>query len=211
MLHIGWFFRGWQSQVVLLYSTQHHWAISIFRQMSTSFQPKLTAQQIEKTRAKFKQFRILVIGRANAGKTTILRRVCDTTDDPMIFDPSGKKVRYSGASSCPILTSMLVISDRVIGSWSISKGKQFDARVSILLIIKSSHHSVESMTLRIKWYSRVTLALFFTIPLVLKPAVIGSWSWFRSSFSNVQRQKMWMNNFMRSGVLVLAFIEQTSC
>ena len=95
--------------------------------MSTSSQPKLIAGEIRNTRAKFKQFRILVIGRANAGKTTILRRVCDTTDDPMIFDPSGKKVRYNSASSCPILTFMPVILDRLIGPQSISEGKRFDA------------------------------------------------------------------------------------
>jgi len=28
-------------------------------------------------------FRILVMGRANAGKTTLLKRVCNTTEDPV--------------------------------------------------------------------------------------------------------------------------------
>ena len=37
-------------------------------------------------RAKYTHFRILVIGRANAGKTTLLQRVCNTTEDPCIFD-----------------------------------------------------------------------------------------------------------------------------
>jgi polynucleotide 5'-kinase involved in rRNA processing len=62
--------------------------------MSTSSKPQLTAEEIQTTRAKFKQFRILVIGRANAGKTTILRKVCNTTGDPVIFNPDGKKVKY---------------------------------------------------------------------------------------------------------------------
>ena len=31
------------------------------------------------------QFRVLVIGRANAGKTSILQRICDTTESPMIY------------------------------------------------------------------------------------------------------------------------------
>ena len=39
-----------------------------------------------KLRAKFTHFRILVIGRANAGKTTLLQRVCNTTEDPCIYD-----------------------------------------------------------------------------------------------------------------------------
>ena len=30
-------------------------------------------------------FRVLVIGRANAGKTSILQRVCETTESPTIY------------------------------------------------------------------------------------------------------------------------------
>jgi hypothetical protein len=48
------------------------------------------------------QFRVLIIGRANAGKTTILRRVCDTTDSPEIYrhDPeSGIRYRVRSHSS----------------------------------------------------------------------------------------------------------------
>ncbi|KAJ7784761.1 hypothetical protein B0H16DRAFT_1658200 [Mycena metata] len=42
-------------------------------------------------RSKCEHFRILVIGRANAGKTTLLRKVCRSTEDPRIFSPSGKR------------------------------------------------------------------------------------------------------------------------
>jgi hypothetical protein len=37
------------------------------------------------------RFRVLIIGRANAGKTSILQRVCDTTESPVIYrsGPSG--------------------------------------------------------------------------------------------------------------------------
>ncbi|KAG2113747.1 uncharacterized protein F5147DRAFT_570991 [Suillus discolor] len=38
------------------------------------------------------RFRILVIGRANAGKTTILQRVCKTRDNPEIHNSAGEKV-----------------------------------------------------------------------------------------------------------------------
>ncbi|KAG2352117.1 era-like GTP-binding protein [Suillus spraguei] len=41
---------------------------------------------------KIGRFRILTIGRANAGKTTILRRVCNTRENPVIYDCAGKKV-----------------------------------------------------------------------------------------------------------------------
>jgi GTPase SAR1 family protein len=39
------------------------------------------------------RFRVLIIGRANAGKTSILQRVCDTTESPEIHsvDPSGDR------------------------------------------------------------------------------------------------------------------------
>ncbi|KAG2078716.1 hypothetical protein BDR04DRAFT_1184014 [Suillus decipiens] len=42
-------------------------------------------------REKFDRFRILVVGRANAGKTTILQRVCKTQENPEIYNSAGKK------------------------------------------------------------------------------------------------------------------------
>ena len=39
-----------------------------------------------------KRFRVLIIGRANAGKTAILQRVCNTTEQPKIFNPEGRQV-----------------------------------------------------------------------------------------------------------------------
>jgi hypothetical protein len=41
------------------------------------------------------QFRVLIIGRENAGKTTILQRVCDTTYSPEVYrrDSSGRRER----------------------------------------------------------------------------------------------------------------------
>src|ERR1700761_2072854 len=31
------------------------------------------------------RFRVLIIGRANAGKTSILQRVCETTESPIVY------------------------------------------------------------------------------------------------------------------------------
>ncbi|KAG2063663.1 hypothetical protein BDR04DRAFT_1037373, partial [Suillus decipiens] len=42
---------------------------------------------------KIVRFRILIIGRANAGKTTILQRVCNTRENPEIYNSRGEKVR----------------------------------------------------------------------------------------------------------------------
>ncbi|KAG2140670.1 hypothetical protein DEU56DRAFT_911737 [Suillus clintonianus] len=41
---------------------------------------------------KIDRFRILIIGRANAGKTTILQRVCNTKENPEIFNSAGEKI-----------------------------------------------------------------------------------------------------------------------
>ncbi|KAH9165320.1 hypothetical protein EDB89DRAFT_314754 [Lactarius sanguifluus] len=38
------------------------------------------------------QFRVLIIGRANAGKTSILKRICETTESPVIYR-GGKEVK----------------------------------------------------------------------------------------------------------------------
>jgi hypothetical protein len=45
-------------------------------------------------RAECPQFRILIIGKANAGKTTILRKVCNATPDiePNIYDAEGNEI-----------------------------------------------------------------------------------------------------------------------
>ncbi|KAH8988983.1 hypothetical protein EDB86DRAFT_2808159 [Lactarius hatsudake] len=46
-----------------------------------------TSRRIPKIR-----FRVLIIGRANAGKTTILKRVCETTESPVVYR-GGEEVR----------------------------------------------------------------------------------------------------------------------
>ena len=55
--------------------------------------PPIVMDKVIDLRSKCRHFRILVIGRANSGKTTLLKKVCNSVEDPEIFDPSGKKVR----------------------------------------------------------------------------------------------------------------------
>ncbi|KAG2104711.1 uncharacterized protein F5147DRAFT_638265 [Suillus discolor] len=43
-------------------------------------------------RERIGRFRILVVGRANAGKTTILQRVCNTRENPVIYNSAGEKI-----------------------------------------------------------------------------------------------------------------------
>ncbi|KAG5651664.1 hypothetical protein H0H81_007887, partial [Sphagnurus paluster] len=60
--------------------------------MSDSAAPVISDEMATDLRKKAGRFRILVIGRANAGKTTILQKVCNTTDQPEIFDREGNKL-----------------------------------------------------------------------------------------------------------------------
>jgi hypothetical protein len=54
------------------------------------------------------QFRVLIIGRANAGKTSILQRVCDTTESPEIYrsDPLGTRHQVCAHSQWPFPISL---------------------------------------------------------------------------------------------------------
>ena len=45
------------------------------------------------------QFRVLVIGRANAGKTSILQRVCDTTESATIYQRRETREKYGSWKS----------------------------------------------------------------------------------------------------------------
>ena len=52
-------------------------------------------------------FRVLIIGRANAGKTSILQRICDTTESPVIYsvDSSGTRKQVRSPSKCHLSIS----------------------------------------------------------------------------------------------------------
>ena len=63
---------------------------------NTEFQgaEDIKRQQIRarNVRRRAPRFRVLIMGRANAGKTTILQRVCNTTEQPKIFNQDGHEV-----------------------------------------------------------------------------------------------------------------------
>jgi GTPase SAR1 family protein len=56
----------------------------------------MNSNSTEEIKDKCRKFRVLIIGRANAGKTTILQRVCDTIEDPEIYNKEGEKVGCDG-------------------------------------------------------------------------------------------------------------------
>ena len=51
-------------------------------------------RRAQNVRGLTRRFRVLIIGRANAGKTTILQRVCNTTEQPKIFNRDGHEVLH---------------------------------------------------------------------------------------------------------------------
>ncbi|KAI6012799.1 hypothetical protein F5J12DRAFT_740372 [Pisolithus orientalis] len=67
---------------------------------STAGTPKAFTYRMDPTEARshvkrINRFRVLLMGRANAGKTTILQRLCNTKDQPEVFDGEGRKVEGS--------------------------------------------------------------------------------------------------------------------
>ncbi|KAH9052676.1 hypothetical protein EDB87DRAFT_1656176, partial [Lactarius vividus] len=49
-------------------------------------------------------FTLLVIGRANAGKTTLLKRVCNTTDEPCIYDEKSNSLLEPISEVLPVFS-----------------------------------------------------------------------------------------------------------
>ena len=54
----------------------------------------LDPAKVQKHFDRIGHFRILVLGRSNAGKTTLLQRVCNTTELPGVFNAKGEKVNH---------------------------------------------------------------------------------------------------------------------
>ncbi|KAF8184109.1 hypothetical protein K438DRAFT_1838304 [Mycena galopus ATCC 62051] len=71
------------------------WVQSGDSSLNSGAQPvaELPEDSIIGIRSKCPHFRILVIGRANAGKTTLLKRVCNSVKEPEIYDQNGKKIK----------------------------------------------------------------------------------------------------------------------
>ena len=64
--------------------------------MSENFEQTicLDPEEVKEHFDRIGRFRILVVGRSNAGKTTLLQRVCNTTEAPEIYNSKGEKVKY---------------------------------------------------------------------------------------------------------------------
>lgn len=120
----------------------------------------------ENIRKKVDRFRILIVGRANAGKTTILKKICGTNEEPETYDSNGKKVWNLGCTFkwIVVLRTHYDQVDTVLRP---------SAEV-ILLILWGYHNltiiiiSVDCIVLIIKWCSEATPILYFMILVGLR-------------------------------------------
>jgi len=144
-------------------------------------------------REKYRQFRILVIGRANAGKTTLLKRVCNTDEEPCIYDEENKNlVRYLSARR-PVLTSSQLVGTNKRGTLFF-----LSQRVSCWLTLLTLC-SVVFITSIVLSPSRATRNSCFMILLGLKVEISVSLRMFRTSLQSMQRQQKLRISFMLSG------------
>ncbi|KAG8911616.1 hypothetical protein FRC02_006494, partial [Tulasnella sp. 418] len=60
--------------------------------LNTNDEEMKDTPEILRIRRKCPRFRILVIGKANSGKTTILQKMSGTTDTPIVRDRNGEKI-----------------------------------------------------------------------------------------------------------------------
>jgi hypothetical protein len=72
---------------VCVYARPSHPATVLHHIAPSSFSQRFRAMDSQRflPRVPNVTFRVLIIGRANAGKTTILQRVCDTTESPLVY------------------------------------------------------------------------------------------------------------------------------
>ena len=106
------------------------------------------------------QFRVLIIGKANAGKTSILQRVCDTTKSPEIYS-----VDSSGARNLVRSRYYWCLqSHRLARFNSTLQWRSVKHILSAMLMSEPDICSVASMTSNTNLCSRVIRAMFSMTP-----------------------------------------------
>ena len=113
------------------------------------------------------RFRVLIIGRANAGKTSILQRVCDTTESPVIYRSRGR-----GTQSQVCARSQLRFQSHQ-RPYRLNSNPQRRLDPHILSPTADRDNPVDSVaftTLRMKSPSRTTMDTFSMTPVDLRQA-----------------------------------------
>ena len=105
------------------------------------------------------QFRVLIIGRANAGKTAILQRVCETTESPIIYRGKGSKEEVCRPTVLSVCVSGL-ISHQV----KLDPSMEVSDRGTSLWLLLTLELSEASTALTTNSCFPITRVTFFTTP-----------------------------------------------
>jgi hypothetical protein len=125
---------------------------SFASQTSSLFVAPMDTQQ-PRRRIPTIQFRVLIIGRANAGKTSILQRVCDTTESPVVYrgDEEVRGPTFLSASLISLPTRLNLT-------------RQWMLVTMVFSLIDPKHRTSEANTASTtSLCSPITRVMFFTI------------------------------------------------
>ena len=154
--------------------------------------PERQRIRAENLRKSTRRFRVLIIGKANAGKTTILQRVCNTKEQPKIFNSQGRKV-------CVIHIHFAI----EWFYWKIDSSELNPTAKVIknLFVVMSfsTSGSEECTTLTMQWYLTAIQDMSSMILVALKQVVHQSWMVSRASYNAGQQKSVWSNSYMPYG------------
>jgi len=134
----------------------------------------------DKLKKKCVRFRALIIGRPNAGKTTILRRIAQAADGRV---------------------SLLSIIS--VKCWIRSGRPNIGCMCRIITQSRANNPPREAvMTSKMNWSLIAILDSYFMTQAGLKLVAQRKWKQFRPSYQNVQMRNSWRISFMQSGKLL---------
>ena len=125
-------------------------------QLDTSLSHPIALMPTQQARRRIPefQFRVLIIGRANAGKTSILQRICETTNSPIIYR-GNRRVRG------PTILSTSLISRPT--RFDLARPWMLVAVVLLFWLYLIMGASEASTISTMNWYSPIIGVTFFTI------------------------------------------------
>jgi len=149
----------------------------------------------------FEVFQILIVGRANAGETTVLQRVCATTEQPEIFDGNGKRVCYGLATSL----GTLLISDIQI-NMDVVEGS-IEVRIESITGYTCWHFPARR-AYHWEWVDiQQQLGLYFSWFLWIEAGSVEEFNKMKTSCKTGRLHHTWRNGSMPFGKCILSFLE----
>lgn len=156
-------------------------------------------------RAMCGRFRILVIGRANAGKTTILKKICESIDEPIIYDREGAEVRKV-QSALPTYCWSLAFLFLLRPDWYLARKPicQCEPSVAVLSYLLRTQYfiSVDSMTSTMKWCLRAIQTSCSMTRAGSSLDLLANLRLLSPLLANEPRLRLWVINYMLSGMAV---------